>query len=99
MNALSALCQRRLGFDPARLSEPELRQALPAIIQCVAAEYAFASRQLVEVRKAARLHVQTIGEYVPNGDYFMRAESLSVESPDPDHSDPNAVLESVLPIE
>ena len=90
MNAISALCQRRLGFDPARLSESELRARLPEIFQAVASEH-------VEIQKAARLHVQAIGEYVPNGD-LVRDESLSAESSDPDLSDPNAVLESVLPV-
>jgi len=98
MNALSALCQRRLGFDPARLSESELRSRLPDIFRVVASEYVRTSRQYSEVQKAARLHVQTIGEYVPNGDYFIRSESLSDESPDSNHSDPNAVLDSVLPV-
>jgi len=98
-NALSALCRKRLGIDLAALSESELRSRLPEIIRAVAAEYAFTFRQLVEVQKAARLHVRAYASSVPNGE-FVRDESLSPDVPDFDHSDPdpNAVLESVLPV-
>jgi hypothetical protein len=73
-NALSALCQRRLGIDIGQLSEAELCQSLPDIINAVASEYVMACRQLVDVQKAARL-------FAPDSD-----------------QDPNAVLESVLPV-
>ena len=98
-NALSALCQRKLGFDPARLSESELRSRLPDIINAVASEYVYTHRQLAEVQKAARLHVQAYASFVPN-DGFVRDEIVSPDLTAVDHSDPdpNAVLEAVLPV-
>ena len=97
MNALSALCQRRLGFDPARLSESELRSRLPDIFRAVALEYADTSRQYAELQKAARLHVQAYASFIPNAG-FVRDETLSPDLPAPDLSDQNAILESVLPV-
>lgn len=97
-NALSAICQRRLGIDLAALSERELLCRLPDIINVVASEYVYTHRQLAEVQKAARLHVQTCAAVVPNA-VFVRDEVISPDAPDSNQPDPNAVLKSVLPIE
>ena len=98
-SALSRLCRNCLGFDPAQLSEEELRAKLPVIVQAVHAETVSTLRavhwQREEIQKSARIQALAIASYIPNGTP-IRDERV----PDWDsvsESDLNSVFDSLLP--
>ena len=62
MNALSRLCLAQLGFDPVRLSAPDLAKRLPEIMGAVLSEIE-ANRERVELQKSA---LQSACRYIPN---------------------------------
>jgi hypothetical protein len=90
--ALRAVCLRRLGFDPAELSEDELKQRLPEIIRALTSETVAVAKSAVYVHRRA----ESFGRQIPNAG-LEREERLPEPSPDVD--DPNRVLHSIFPME
>jgi hypothetical protein len=84
MNALSAFCLQRLGYDPYALSPDELRPRIP--------EIALALAERIEVLKSVAL---SAGRYVPP--MTVREESVSFESVA--SADRNACLTTLFPFD
>ena len=97
MYALNTLCRRRLGIDIDSISRAEFASILPDIVEAVASEYVAVHRQVLETKKAVDIRGAQHASFIPNG-MTIRDEHLSPDVPDSDSSDPNAVLESVLPL-
>lgn len=95
-SALRALCRRRCGFDPAGLSQAQIRDRLPRIAAAVEAERQCVFRQVVEVSKSAVI-MSGFNRVIPN-EGITRAEHLDAVA-SPVDADPNAVLESIIPWE
>lgn len=91
MNALSALCRKRLGFDPASLPATELQRRLPEIFSALVAEIHATAGQVVEIQKSA----VKIGQHVPNPG-IIRSERVEIPDSLP-VSDPNAIFDSLIP--
>jgi hypothetical protein len=96
MDALQALCRKRLGFDPASLSPSQLENVLPDILEAVYDEAKSIDRQ----QKAVGAYCYAICETVPNAG-IIRDERVSafpqVHAESGFRSDPNRVFDSAFP--
>ena len=93
MNALSAICRRRCGFDPADLSPDQLRSRLPDVMAALEAEL---DQSLLTVELVQKSAVLRAGSIIPNPG-IVRDEQIQIGKSQPDDFDPNQCFDSILP--
>ncbi len=95
MNQLSEYCQTRLGFDPADMSEDELRKVASVIIQTMATEIGLMFQVVEKGREVAKA-AQAYGEMIPYETFRDEKVPSFDEVTQPASSDPNAILDSLF---
>src|SRR6478609_2531822 len=93
MQALSALCQDKLGIDLNLVPPDQLFDLLPDILLVIAERTA----EVKQVCKSAAFDVRCLYKLCPNAG-IVRAENLSGPDRVSDRPDPNSVFDSVLPL-